>query len=313
MNRDGFALITALWLIVALSVLALEFGLESRDRRLVAINRVEAVRARSVAEAGLEHSRVELERRLAESARLLSAASADRDPWARVEQEDPIEGNVGTARYAVRAVDLGGRLNINRADGATIRRLLTAVGLDAGRSDRLAETILDWRDPDDFRRARGAEGVDYLEAGAAFLPANGPFRSVEELRWVEGMTERDFERLKPLVTVRGSGRVNLSSAPAPVLLSLPGMHGEVLEIILERRAYGLPIPSLTELALTASPHIRDALERSLPELVSRTTPDTRELLLIAEGWPEGGTTSKSLEAILVRSAGSVFLSERRAP
>ncbi|HEX2205094.1 MAG TPA: hypothetical protein VHG91_17415, partial [Longimicrobium sp.] len=46
-DRRGFALVAALWLLVALSVLGLELALRGRERRLEAANAQEGLRARA--------------------------------------------------------------------------------------------------------------------------------------------------------------------------------------------------------------------------------------------------------------------------
>lgn len=309
-RNDGFALIAALWLLVALSTVALTFAVESRDRRLIAANRVETVRARAAAEAGLEHASVELERRLRDASDLLASEQIRGDPWRPRVGLGPYEGDVGDVRYRVEVADLGARLNVNRVDEATLRRFLVATGLDAGRADRMAQTVLDWRDPDDLPRTRGAEREAYEAAGSPRVPANRPFLSVDEIRWVEGVRSEDFRRLEEQIAIRGSGRVNLSTAPLAVLLSLPGMHPTVVREIVEDRRGGGPVRSMAELVSAAPPDVRTAMEAHLPELVSGTTPDTRELLLTSEGWVDGSPTRTVVEAVLVRSRDAVFLVER---
>ncbi len=310
MNREkGFALIAALWLVVALSSVALGFALHSRDRRLLAANRVESVRARWAAEAGLEHAQAILERRLQPAARRLSRNERGEDPW-RTDGLEPLEGSAGNVRYRVRIHDLGARLNINRVDEPTLARFLIAVGLDASRAGRMAQTILDWRDPDSLRRARGAESETYERSEAPRLPTNRAFRAVDELRWVEAVRQEELDRLAGLVTVRGSGRVNLSSAPEAVLLSLPGMPPVMVREILRRRSVR-PMPTITDLVSAATPGVRAAMHRHLPELVARTTPDTRDLLLVSDAWEAGSPTRTVIEAVLMRAGGVVFRTDRK--
>lgn len=311
MNREkGFVLIAALWLVVGLSSVALGFALHSRDRRLLAANRVESVRARWAAEAGLEHARAVLERRLQPAARRLSRNERGEDPW-RTDALEPAEGSAGNVRYRVRIHDLGTRLNINRVDEPTLARFLIAVGLDANRAGRMAQTVLDWRDRDGLRRASGAESEAYEQSEAPRLPTNRPFRAVDELRWVEVVRQEDLDRLDGLIRVRGSGRVNLSSAPVPVLLSLPGMPPVMVREILRRRRSARPMPTVTELVSAATPGVRAAMHPHLPELVARTTPDTRELLLVADAWEAGRPTRTVVEAVLVRAGGVAFRTDRK--
>ncbi len=50
-QERGFALLAALWILVALSTLSLEVSLVARQRRLAAANRLEEVQARVAADA----------------------------------------------------------------------------------------------------------------------------------------------------------------------------------------------------------------------------------------------------------------------
>ena len=63
-NERGFALVAALWLLVALSSVAIHLSLRARDRRLAAANVAEETQARAAALSGLAHARALLTRRL---------------------------------------------------------------------------------------------------------------------------------------------------------------------------------------------------------------------------------------------------------
>jgi type II secretory pathway component PulK len=76
-DRRGFALLAALWLLVAISVASLALETAARTRRVSAANLAEAVQARAAAGAGIEQTRARLVRRL--------AATTLWDPWAGVD------------------------------------------------------------------------------------------------------------------------------------------------------------------------------------------------------------------------------------
>ena len=307
----GFALMATLWLLVAISAVTLEMGLSGRLLRTAAANRVEHLRAAAVAEAGIQRAKAALAQRL----RGVEAPSSldPTDPWADAGAWVPRTGELSDGgRYQVTARDLGARLNLNRAGELELRRFLAALAVDDARAARIAQAIMDWRDSDDSRRARGAERAEYLEAGAATLPSNGPFERVEDLRDVMGMTADIYDLVAPLVTVAGSGQVNLASAPVPVLAALPGMEPALVRAVLERRRRG-PIGSVTDVALALPAAERAAFEAHLPELLSRTTGLTREIELISDGWYESGLTRVRSVAVAVRAgsgASGVFLFRR---
>jgi general secretion pathway protein K len=160
-SRRGFALIAALALLVMISVVALELTVAARPRRLAVASSAERGAGLAAATAGVEHARallLRLEPRPAGiPARALPRAL---DPWS------PAVGlvigpvNLGAFTYRVELRDAYARLHLNGASEDQLRRLLLALHIDSRRADRLAQAIADWRDPDEFRRANGAERED---------------------------------------------------------------------------------------------------------------------------------------------------------
>jgi general secretion pathway protein K len=84
----------------------------------------------------------------------------------------------------------------------------------------LVDATLDWRDRDSLKHANGAEDDDYRRAGVKWAARDGAFSSVEEFRYVLGMTNQLYESLAPYLTVySGQANVNLDAAP-PWLLGV---------------------------------------------------------------------------------------------
>ena len=102
-------------------------------------------------------------------------------------------------RFEIR--DELGRIDLNYADTPLLIGLFRAAGVAAGEADKIADRILDWRDPDDLRRLNGAEASDYEHAGLPNHPRNAPFQTVEELKLVLGVTPALFHRVEPVLTV----------------------------------------------------------------------------------------------------------------
>lgn len=312
-NRKGFALIAALWLLVALSAIGLEFGRQSRAHRLSAANVLEGARAEAAAQAGVEHARARMTALLLDARRMASGFDPARaaDPWAAPQHAftDTVElGRDGdVAEYSVALRDAGAALNLNRATEEELKRLFGALRVDAGLADRLAQTIGDWRDADDLHRARGAEREDYLRDRAAVLPANRLFQRVEELREVRGMTAEIFARVRPHLTVLGTGQVNLNSAGREVLLAIPGMSEEAAAMVLRSRRQGRRVASLNELSLELSAGPRQAFVDAMPMLLTRTALETREVELISEGRIDGSPVRVRVEGLLVRGGDHAFL------
>ncbi|HEY0035631.1 MAG TPA: hypothetical protein VGB66_03025, partial [Longimicrobium sp.] len=272
MNRRGFALIAALWLLVALSLVALDLSLRGRARRLAAANAREAAQGRAAAGAGVAHARALLERRLERAVERGGATvAASLDPWRELGSLLPDSQAVPGGWYHVRLRDAGAALNLNRCDEDELRRLLVALRVDAGDADRIAQAAMDWRDADGLRRGRGAEREEYVRAGAADLPSNAPFVDVAELRRVRGVSDPVFRRVEPFLTVLGSGQVNLGTAPREVLLSLPGINEEAASAIIRRRGGWRGLGSVADLGPELSPRAREAFLRDFPRLMARAT------------------------------------------
>jgi general secretion pathway protein K len=127
------------------------------------------------------------------------------------------------AEVIVSVQDESGKLSLNMADQPTLSRAFANAGIDFTKAQSLAAAIADWRDPDDSRRLGGAERQDYQQAGISGSPANAPFRRVDELLGVLGVTDDVYRRIAPLVSAYSMDReVNLEVAPPAVLTALFG-------------------------------------------------------------------------------------------
>ncbi len=312
-GERGFALLAALWLLVALSVVGLEFGLRARERRLAAANVLESGRANAAAEAGIADAHAQLTELLVGTPRF-GRASIDRalDPWGGSDAFVSDTVALGESRYAVSFSDAGAALNLNRATEEELRRLFVALRMDFGKADRLAQAIMDWRDADDLHRARGAERQDYLDAGAVVLSENRPFDRLGELRHVMGMTREAYDLIRPHLTLLGSGQINLNAAARPVLLALPGMTEHSVAVVLRRRTGSQPLRSLIELTNELPVEPRAVLQANLTDLQARAAFETREIVARSEGWAEGSPVHTVMNGLFARGGSNAFLIWRSA-
>jgi general secretion pathway protein K len=303
----------ALWLVVLIGVTGYELSVRSRSRRLAVANSLERTQAAAAAEGALETVRGELAMRLARPLTVQTSAGrpAELDPWADLALIEADTIQQGDARAVPRVYDAGARIQINRATDADLRRFLTALDVDAGVADRLAQRIVDWRDPDDFRRARGAERDDYLRAGARRLPTNADFQRVADLRDVDGMTPELYARVAPLVTVLGTGQINVNAAPREVLASLPGVGDETIAAIVRAQRARRPIRSMEELTAQLSSAARSSLVASMAELQQRAAFESREVVVEADGWVDGSPARVTAQALLARGGDAMFTIGRR--
>jgi len=246
--RRGVAMITALWLVVAIAVVALQFSLDARERRTLGVGAADRGVQRALASGALKLVEAKLEY-------ALRSVPTGRGNTAVLRASDPLLGidSLYSGTYAVdsmpvdvRAADLGAKLNINSLSEDELKTFFGFVLRDYVLSDALAQHIMDWTDADDIARVHGGERDDYIKAGALALPANGPFRDIADLLNVQGVTPAVYAAVAPYLTTRGSGVVNLNTAPAPVLRVLPGMTDDILATILSLRSQGQRIISVAE-------------------------------------------------------------------
>jgi type II secretory pathway component PulK len=229
MNRRGFALLTVLWLLTALSAVGAASLAVARLGADVSRNRILLLRAGWAREACAE---------------MLLARYAERGTVTDLDTTD-----LGRATWCRATVeDAAGKLDLNRAPR---EMLLTLLG-----SDSLTDALLDWRDRDDVPRQRGAEAEWYRSQGRRG-PRNGPLADVGELEFVRGFDQAEVAPFRALVTVRGAEQIDINAAPAAVLGALPGLGAEAVSLILRHR--GRPIRSADELLSLLSPSARQAL------------------------------------------------------
>lgn len=248
--RRGVALLAALWLVVAIASVALQFSLEAHERRSLGILTSERGIQRAAAMGALALTQARLEQALRVAPRGTNANIARlraSDPWLDVDSLYSGPVLVDSMVVDVQARDLGEKLNINQITEGEIQTFFSFLLGNYSKATQLAQSIMDFRDPDSLPRPSGAERDAYIKAELLALPTNASFREVEELQNVMGMTPEIYALASPYLTVRGSGAVNLNTAPVPVLRALPGMTDATLNRILQLRSQGRRIGSVDEI------------------------------------------------------------------
>ncbi len=157
-----------------------------------------------------------------------------------IERTDPLLRREFPDGAALRVEIRGenGRLNINRLllenDRQTLKNLFRLWGLPVTEVDPVLDALLDYVDADDFKRLNGAERADYEKAGIEGMPANRPFRSVEEMAGVAGMDR--IASLRPdwqeAFTIFGDGKLDINEASSELLQAVTGLAPEQVEVLL---------------------------------------------------------------------------------
>ena len=223
-NRDdaGFALIIVLWALVVASGLVLTAAAAVRTDSYVTRNLLDEAEARHLAQSAV----------LQTVARLLDTELKPKIDLsgASVEQIDLLGHQID-----VRVVDECAKVDLNTGWSGLIAGLVG--GQQPGTAGiSIAQAILDWRDPDNRRRPRGAEDADYAEIGLTHGAGDSLFAVVDELQLVKGVNSELYRRLLPHITVNclNSG-VDATVASATTLASIPGVEPSALAAYLDAR------------------------------------------------------------------------------
>jgi general secretion pathway protein K len=243
---SGVILIALLWIMTALSVIALSFSRESFVEVAAGRNAQSLEESYFVARAGIDET---VYRLIQKKVPGLKQPELEETP-------DPIDlgiavGSVGGGSYEVDIQDESGRINLNIVQEEQLRALTAACGIPAEDAGIIVDSILDWKDTDNLHHLNGAEDDYYQTLNPPYKAKNARFDTIEELLLVRGVTPAYFygypERaasgsvvyrygLSRLFTVySNSAQININYAPLPVLMSLPGMPPQAAKAIYDRR------------------------------------------------------------------------------
>jgi general secretion pathway protein K len=241
-NQRGVALILVLLMISIIVAITIQLNRSTRSEVYEAANLSDGIRMRYVAESGF----------YAGEALLL----ADKNPfdaltedWAKTEMLAlKSEGLFDNGSFKLLIEDEGGGIPVNRlvsgnGYNAPVRdlllRLLTGpyFRLSQDQAGEVVDAIKDWIDADDEVTGSGAEGGYYAGLEKPYAAKNAPLDCIEELLMVKGVTRDLFygtgesPGLVLCLTVFGDGRININTAPKPVLRAL---SAEMTEDAVER-------------------------------------------------------------------------------
>ena len=242
-NQRGFALLAVMLVLALLGVVVTELSVSMRLEASMVRSYKESVLATHLAEAAIQQAIREIQgpgniQALEEGGTLVflrGAAGASlpvklpKLPRQRVA--------FGAGQFSYRITDEEARLNLNTAPPDRVDRLLTAAGVDKQARDIINDSLQDWKDADDLHRINGAESEDfYLKLPVPYRARNGPLQDTAELLQIRGVTREIYTGasghagLADLVTVTGSGTVNMNTASEAVLRGLGFLDAEVSDI-----------------------------------------------------------------------------------
>ena len=227
-------LVMALWALTLLMLfsISLGFGVRQKAALLSRLSALDAVYP-------IAYSGVEEAKSLVKSDTDFDVDTMN-DPWA----SGPKRRELGRGFFSLRTdgslavVDEERKVNLNNTSAEIAMRLFERVtGLSKDDADELVYNLLDWMDSDSFfgHPQYGAEASFYENLQKPYTAKNAPYEALDEILLVKGMTPEIFAKIRPYITVYGSGRVNMNTASRDVLAAL-GFSSRGVDAIAKYRA-----------------------------------------------------------------------------
>lgn len=210
-NNQGIALVTVLWVVLPLSIMAAILLSETRTQARFVRTSIEAAQAEALADAGVYRA----------VAALLATDLRDR----LVADGRPYRWRFDESELLLSVQDETGKIDLNVGSEDLLRGLFAAAGVPDEEAQILVDRIRDFADPDHLKRVQGAEDRDYRAAGLDSGAKDWNFASVDELYQVLGMPPELVARVAEALTVySASPGIDPWVAPREVLMALPGTH-----------------------------------------------------------------------------------------
>lgn len=227
-DEQGFALVFVLWAVTILAVIGVGLLHQTGTAARIARSNYDHAQAGALADTGVSVALLELLDPAKGKSLLLDGSSR--------------ELSFGEGTLRLRLQDERGKVDLNQADSDTLANLLrVAVGASEQEGLRFSNDMSGWKK----NRLASWAGPDEVAARTA----SGPFLAIEELLRVPGVTRQIYRRLQPYITVWSAApTVDPASAPAEVLLSLPGANPDDVEAFVSARTrYGPDLKGLAGL------------------------------------------------------------------
>lgn len=232
----------AMWALVLLSVMALNFSVSTRAGSAGTRNFKEDTEAYYLASSVYEEA---LDYLLSDSEQAYDYI--DEDGNFKVDDEHPPitgEREVQGATVTLAITDEESRLNLNKITAQTLTHVLEYSEMPTDVSATIVDSLADWMDSDEITRPSGAEDDYYADLG--YKTKSGRLEVPEELLLVKGFTP-DYlygsdknPPLYHLLTTWGDGLVNVNTVSEELLVAL-GWNAIEIDSITKSRSTGGPM------------------------------------------------------------------------
>jgi general secretion pathway protein K len=219
-SERGFVIVAVLWILMALSALAMIFSVYLSN----------TARALGMSDTGVLKD-------------ALVSASLELTAYQLLLTDEKSRPTQGSFRFRMDNADVlvtftseAARVDLNSAPKEILANLFQVLGTEQHAAAEIADRIDGWRTPPKQNTANDEEAL-YLAAGLTYSPRQASFAHVNELGLVLGVSPAMVERALPYLTVFSRSKdIDVLIAPAEVIAALPGVTPEALNDFLKQRS-----------------------------------------------------------------------------
>jgi general secretion pathway protein K len=185
-RQQGFALLIVLWTVALLALLGTQLVTAGRGDTQLARNLVDSATLEAATNGAVQQA-------------IFWMLEPPPQRWVADGSVHVVR--IGPVVVTVRLEDETDKINPNTASATLLGSLLMQVGATPATAATVAAAIVEWRSTGTEAGSLGAKAPQYAAAGRDYGPPGTPFRSIDELGLVLGMTPELPTRLAPHMTV----------------------------------------------------------------------------------------------------------------
>jgi general secretion pathway protein K len=204
-DQQGFILVSVIWIVGLIAVMATAFAMTVRSHTLTIGNNLYNAKAEAISDGMVRYLIVKMLKADSAHSANRSDGSASLCSWADV------------ANILFRIQDQGGLVDVNTASPALLQKLLARLRLDAVKQDALLDALENYKAPSSQSNLGSAQHYSSKNFG----PKNQPLSSLDELDQVPGFSSEVLKQIRPLVTVYSQqAGIDPNRSPAGLLKML---------------------------------------------------------------------------------------------
>ncbi|MBU0728263.1 MAG: general secretion pathway protein GspK [Proteobacteria bacterium] len=214
-KNDGFALLVVIVVLLLTTFLASQLIMQVRTETKITFNAKKRTTERFLAQGGINLAIF----RLIDDPLNTDDEEYDKDLLGYTYEET----SLSTGKILYYVVNEAGKIDLNSAPPRLLELFLEYHGLEENQIATVLDSLLDWRDADDFHRLNGAEQDYYQGLEDPYVPRNGNLEDPGEVFMVNGMEilrgKFDPEAVFTVHNFRGKykGKINFNSLTPAML------------------------------------------------------------------------------------------------